>query len=90
MKSLLFQEGATVFNEPPECAAIPCRTEIPITIKKYGRLYNFVLRDKVVPEDPYLILVKATAFAIAQGEPYVGTEPDRAVRDFLIRDSLII
>lgn len=90
MKSLLFQPGATPFTEPPDCAAIPCRTEVPITVKKFGRLYNFVLRDKVVPEDAYLILVKAAAFAIQQGEPYNGRPPDRAVKDFLIKDSVII
>lgn len=90
MKSLLFQPGATPFTEPPDCAAIPCRTEVPITIRKFGRLYNFVLRDKVVPEDPFLVMVKAAAFAISQGEPYVGKEPDRALKDFLIKDTVII
>lgn len=90
MKSLIYQPGATVFTEPPECAALPCRTEVPITVRKFGRLYHFVLRDKVVPEDPYLILVRAAAFAIAEGEPYAGKSPDRAIKDFLIKDSLVI
>ncbi len=89
MKSLLFQ-GVTPFNEPPECGALPCRTEVPITLRKNGRLYKFVLRDKVVPEDPYLVMVKATAFAIQTGEPYVGRSPDRGVRDFLIKTSVVI
>lgn len=90
MKSLLFQPGATPFTEPPECSAIPCRTEVPITLRKFGRLYNFVLRDKVVPEDALLVLVKATAFSISQAEPYVGRAPDRAFKDFLIKDTVII
>jgi hypothetical protein len=89
MKSLLFQ-GLTPFTEPPDCAAIPCRTEIPIFIKSKGRTYEFVLRDKVVPEDPYLILVKAIAFALYTGEPYNGTFPGRGVRDFLIKNSVVI
>jgi len=89
MKSLLFQ-GVTPFIQPPACAANPCRTEVPITLRKNGRLYHFVLRDKVVPEDPYLVLVKAAAFAIAQGEPYSGLVPDRGTRDFLIKDSVVI
>lgn len=89
MKSLLFQ-GVTPFVEPPECGVAPCRTEVPITIRKNGRMYTFVLRDKVMPEDPYLVLVKATAFAISQGESYNGRSPDRGVRDFLIKNLVII
>lgn len=89
MKSLLFQ-GVTPFIEPPDCAAIPCRTEVPISIRKDGRIYNFVLRDKVVPEDSYLVLVKASAFAISQAQPYNGKSPDRAVKDFLIKQTVVI
>ena len=89
MKSLLFQ-GITPFTEPPDCAAIPCRSEVPITIRKHGRLYRFVLRDKVVPEDIYLMMVKAAAFAIQESEPYVAQTPERSVKDFLIKDSVII
>lgn len=90
MKSLLYQPGTTPFIEPPECGALPCRSEVPITIRKFGRLYRFVLRDKVVPEDPFLVMVKATAFAIQTGEPNVGKAPDRAIKDFLIKDTVII
>lgn len=89
MRSLLFQ-GVTPFEQPPACAANPCRTEVPITLRKNGRLYKLVLRDKVVPEDPFLVLVKAAAFARAQGEPYKGIIPDRSARDFLIKDSVVI
>jgi hypothetical protein len=89
MKSLLFQ-GVTPFEEPPKCAVVPCRSEVPITIRKDGRLYRFMLRDKVVPEDPYLVLVKAIAFAISENEPFSGQVPDRSVRDFLIKDTVVI
>ncbi len=89
MKSLLFQ-GLTPFNEPPDCAALPCRTEVPINIRKDGRIYSFVLRDKVVPEDAYLVLVKAAAFAIAENEVYNGKSPDRSVKDFLIKSTVVI
>jgi len=89
MKSLLFQ-GVTPFTEPPGCAGVPCRTEVPVVIRKNGRLFRITLRDKVVPEDPYLVMLKAQAFAISQGEPYVGRPPDRAVRDFLIKDTVVI
>lgn len=86
-KSLLFS-GTLPFVDPPECG--PCRTEVPITIRKFGRLYKFVVRDKIVIEDPYLMMVKAAAFAIAQGEPYAGLAPERAVRDFLIKSNVVI
>ena len=89
MKSLLFQD-VTPFTEPDGCSSILCRTEVPITIRKDGRFYRFVLRDKVLPEDGYLMMVKAAAFAIANGEPYNGLPPDRSVKDFLIKDSVVI
>lgn len=85
-KSLLFT-GALPYSDPPGCT--PCRTEIPVTIRKNGRLYNFVIRDKIAVEDPYLVLVKAGAFAIAQGEIYSGLPPQRSVRDFLIKTNLV-
>jgi len=89
MKSLLFQ-GVTPFEEPPACAVEPCRTEARFAIRKNGRVYRFVARDKVVPEDPYFVLVRASAFAIDQGEAYSGRTPPRAVKDFLIKSSVII
>jgi len=88
MRSLLHQTGATPFIEPVGCGA--GRVEVPINIRRGGRIYQFVLRDKVLPEDPYLVLVKAAAFAIQTGEAYNGTPPDRSVRDFLIKSSVII
>ena len=89
MRSLLFQ-GLTPFTEPPACAAIPCRTEVEINIMKDGYLYKFVLRDQVVPEDSYLVLVRAAAFGIAQQQPNNGKSPDRSVKDFLIKNSVVI
>jgi len=90
MKSLLFQVGATPFSEPGGCGAIPCRTEVPINIRKDGRIYRFVLRDKVIPEDGYLALVKAMAFAIQMNEPYSGSALDRSVKDFMVKNNVVI
>jgi hypothetical protein len=87
MKSLLFT-GTLPFSIPPGCT--PCRIEVPITIRKHGRLYKMVLRDKIAVDDPYLMMVKALAFAIQTGEPYSGRPPERSVRDFLIKDSVVI
>lgn len=87
MRSRLFADDSP-FSEPPDCH--PCRIEVERTIRKNGRLYHLVLRDKIVVEDPYLVMVKATAFAVAQGEPYNGTVPPRGIRDFLIKSSVVI
>lgn len=88
MKSLLFQAGATDFVEPETCG--PGRVEIPIDIRKQGRIYHFVLRDRLLPEDPYFTMVKAKAFAVQTGEAFNGAPPARSLRDILIKDSVII
>ncbi len=90
MKSLLFQSGATPFSEPSDCTALPCRTEVVIPIRKGGRIYRFVLRAKVLPEDPYIIMVKAAAFALQTAEAYNGTPPGREVKNFLIKSNVTI
>ena len=86
-KSLLFTDDLP-FGEIPGCA--PGRQEVSYSIRKFGRLYTFKLRDKICVEDPYLVLVKAEAFAIQQGEPFAGIPPERAVRDFLIKSNVVI
>lgn len=86
-KSLLYAENQ-VLQQPPGCG--PCRTEVKATIRKNGRLYTIVLRDKVVVEDPYFVMVKAAAFAISENEPYMGRATPRAVKDFLLKSSVVI
>jgi len=87
MKSKLFST-ANPFTQPAECE--PCRIERQVTVRKNGRLYRFVIRDRIVVEDPFLVMVKAAAFSIAQNEPYVGRTPPRSIRDFLLKSSVII
>lgn len=86
-KSLLFT-GDLPFSPPPGCG--PCRQESTVVIRKFSRLYTFTVHDKIMVEDPYLVLVKAEAFAIQQGEPYSGLAPSRTVRDFLIKSGVQI
>lgn len=86
-KSLLYADNQ-VLQEPPGCG--PCRTEVKATIRKGGRLYTVIMRDKVVVEDPYLVMVKAAAFAIREGEPYMGRATPRAVKDFLLKSSVVV
>jgi hypothetical protein len=88
MKSLLFQDAGLPFVVPAECSALVRRKEVPINIRQGGRIYRYVLRDKIAPEDPYLVMVKAAAFAIQTGEAYNGTPPGRDIRDFLIKQNI--
>lgn len=87
MKSLLFQ-GTTPLSEPIICT--PCRKEVEVVLRSGGRLYRIKVRDKITVEDPYLIMVKAAAFAIQTGEPFMGKTPERSVRDFLIKSNVVI
>lgn len=87
MKSLLFSNSSP-FIQPTECQ--PCRVEKTITVRKNGRLYRFVVRDKIVVEDPMLVMVKAEAFAIFQAEPFAALPTPRSVKDFLIKSSLVV
>lgn len=68
----------------------PGRQEVKVTFEKDGRLYHLTMRDKIIPEDPYLVLVKAAAFAVQQSEPYMGRVVPRGVRDFLIKSNTVI
>lgn len=79
---------SSIFVQPPGCG--PGRQESPVRIQMNGKLYNFVFRDKIVPEDPYIVAVKAIAFAIKRVEEYRGVPPPRTVRDFLIKSNLVI
>jgi len=87
-KSLLYQ-GQVGMVVPPGCLQGD-RVEVPVSLRKDGRIYRFVLRDKLVVEDVQLMLMKAAAFAIAQGEPYAGTPPARALRDVLIKQDTVM
>ena len=87
-RSLLFQDDSP-FQVPPGCGLCD-RTEVPLSLRKNGRIYRFVLRDKIVPEDILITMTKAAAFAIAQGEPYAGTPPARALKDTLIKQDTVI
>lgn len=87
-KSLLYQPNSTM-QVPPGCGLCD-RIEVPVSLRKNGRIYRFVLRDKIVTEDILIIMIKAAAFAISQGEPYAGTPPSRSLKDFLIKDSVTI
>lgn len=87
-RSLLFQDDSQ-FAAIPGCSVCD-RVEVPVSLRKDGRIYRFVLRDKIVVEDLLLVAMKAAAFAISQGEAYAGTPPSRAIRDTLIKQDVVI
>jgi hypothetical protein len=80
--------GGTPFVQPPGCG--PGRVESTVRIQKGGKFYNFVFRDKIMPEDWYITAMKAAAFSIKRTEQYRGVPPPRTVRDFLVKSNLIV
>lgn len=87
MISLLHQPDAP-FDIPPGCEA--GRREDRRRFLKNGKIYTMVWRDKVVIEDPYLVMVRATAYAIRTNEPYGARTPRRDYRDYLLKSSVVI
>lgn len=87
-RSLLFQDNPP-FPVPPGCG-LCSRIEVPVSLRKDGRIYRFILRDKLVPEDILTVMVKGAAFSISQSEPYAVTPPSRTILDTLIKDNVVI
>jgi len=87
MRSLAFRTPAVVpFVDPVACG--PGRREVRTIIRKFGRLFTVTAREKIVVDDPYLVSVKAVAFAIRSTTAYAAQSVPRVVRDFLIRDNV--
>ena len=87
MRSRLYQPDAP-FTVQAGCGQ--GRTE---TVKKFiknGKIYTMVWRNKLTIEDPYIVMVKAAAYAIRMNEPYAARPPRRDYRDCLIKSSLVI
>lgn len=59
-------------------------------MRKDGRVYTMTMRDKTVVEDPYLVMVKAAAFALRADEPNMAKGVPRAVRDVYLKNSVTI
>ena len=84
----------STFYQPtnPFPGTTPCpagRTEQQFDLHRNGYVYQFVMRDKVVPEDPYLVLIKAYAFSVRFACKYPGGCPPRPVLDFLIKQQVL-
>lgn len=86
-KSLLFS-GTLPFTEIPGCAL--GRQEAEVAIRKDGKIYRLKMRDKLTVEDPYLVAVRATIYAIRNQVPYPATPTSRDIRDYLLKNNIII
>ena len=87
MKSLLFTTYSP-FGTPPGCGL--GRQESLVTIPYQGQLYYMTIRDKIVPEDPYLVMVKGGAYSVNHSVPYPATAPERSLLDFLVKNNVVI
>ncbi len=87
MRSLMFHSPAlTPFQELPECRA--GRLETVKVIRKDGRLYRMVVRDKVLVDDPYLVAVKAQAYGIRTNTEVTLDTVQKELRDALIKSNV--
>lgn len=86
MRSLIYQ------GLVPRATA-PCaigRQEATTTLRKDGQSHAVVVRDKLAPEDPYMVLVKAAGFARRKGVPFPARVPGRGLKDTLIKGNVTI
>jgi|WetSurSiteA1Bulk_404760.scaffolds.fasta_scaffold480295_1 hypothetical protein len=69
------------------CSRRESRRSYPIA---NGRMVTIIIRDSVVPEDPYLVLVRAKALSLKTGEPFKADKTPRRIKDALIKTSITI
>ena len=55
-----------------------------------GRIITVIVRDSVVPEDPYLVLAKAKAVSLKTGEAFKANQTPRRIKDALIKVNITI
>lgn len=68
-----------------------CRVELE---RRYplanGRVVTIVVRDSIVPEDPYLVLARAKALSVRTKEAFSAPRTTRSIKDFLIKTNVSI
>lgn len=55
-----------------------------------GSRVTVIVRDDIVPEDPFLNLARATAYSIASASVFPAPRVPRSVKDHLIRTNISI
>lgn len=68
-----------------------CRLEAERVYKLAGgRTVRVILRDSIVPEDPYLSIARAKALSVRTGEALDVDRTPRIIKDFLIKTNISI
>ena len=55
-----------------------------------GKVVTVILRDSLVPEDPYLLLARAKALSLKAGTEVKATATSRKIKDVLIKTNITI
>lgn len=71
----------------PDCVRQEARRVYPIA---NGRMVTVIVRDSVVPEDPYLVLARAKAVSLKTGEAFKANMTPRRIKDALIKTNITI
>jgi hypothetical protein len=67
------------------------RTEVSRTYSlNNGRLITVILRDTIVPEDPYINMARARCLALRTGEPFDSDRTSRVIKDQLIKTNVTL
>lgn len=61
------------------------RIENTLEVMVGGQKVTLILRDTVVPEDPYLNLARAAAYAKMTGKVFPAPRVPRSIKDHMIR-----
>ena len=70
---------------------IPCRNELVLRFPMAdGTTRTVIVRDTLVPFDPYLKLVRAKLLSIRTGEEFGADVTSRALKDALIKQNIQI
>jgi len=55
-----------------------------------GRIVRVILRNDIVPEDPYINLARAAALSFRTGEAFDADRVPKAIKDHLIKTNVSI
>jgi hypothetical protein len=67
------------------------RTEVSRTYSlDSGRMLTVILRDTIVPEDPYINMCRAKCLSVRTGEPYDSDRTSRVIKDQLIKTNVTL
>jgi len=80
--------GRTYRKVPASETSTGVRTERTTTMVVGNYTVRVITRDSIIPEDPYLNLVRAAAFQVSEKGPFPVPPVGRDIKDFLIKTEL--